>query len=82
MQERLLGRYPLDDIKNPTTGEIIVDKNTLITEELADKIVDAGITHVKVRSVFGCRTEHGVCAKCYGMGLASRKEVDIGTQLV
>ena len=78
MQERLLGRYPLDDIKNPTTGEIIVDKNTLITEELADKIVDAGITHVKVRSVFGCRTEHGVCAKCYGMGLASRKEVDIG----
>ncbi len=78
MQERLLGRYPLDDIKNPTTGEIIVDKDTLITEELADKIVDAGITHVKVRSVFGCRTEHGVCAKCYGMGLASRKEVDIG----
>ena len=78
MQERLLGRYPLHDIKNPTTGEIIVDTNTLITEDLADKIVAAGIDHVEVRSVFGCRTKHGVCAKCYGMGLASRKEVDIG----
>ena len=78
MQERLLGRYPLHNIKNPTTGEIIVDTNTLITEDLADKIVAAGIDHVEVRSVFGCRTKHGVCAKCYGMGLASRKEVDIG----
>ncbi len=78
MQERLLGRYPLHDIKNPETGEIIVDTNTLITEDLADKIVSAGIDHVEVRSVYGCRTKHGVCAKCYGMGLASRKEVDIG----
>ena len=78
MEERLLGRYPLHDIKNPTTGEIIVDTNTLITEDLAEKIVAAGIDHVEVRSVFGCRTKHGVCAKCYGMGLASRKEVDIG----
>ena len=78
MEERLLGRYPLHDIKNPKTGEIIVDTNTLITEDLADKIVAAGIDRVEVRSVYGCRTKHGVCAKCYGMGLASRKEVDIG----
>ena len=78
MQERLLGRYPLDDVKDPTTGKIIVDKNTLITEDLADKIVEAGITKLKVRTVFHCRTKHGVCAKCYGMGLASHKEVDIG----
>src|SRR5574344_1306407 len=78
MQERLIGRYPLEDIKNPTTGEIIVDTDTLITDDIADKIVAAGITRTKVRSVFGCRTKHGVCAKCYGMGLASHKEVDIG----
>ena len=78
MQERLLGRYPMNDVVNPKTGEVIVDKDTLITEEIADKIVEAGITKVLVRSVIGCRTEHGVCAKCYGMGLASRKEVDIG----
>jgi DNA-directed RNA polymerase subunit beta' len=78
LQERLVGRYPLDDIKDPNTKELIVDKDTLITEAIANKIVDAGYEKVKVRSVFGCRTEHGVCAKCYGMGLASRKEADIG----
>ena len=78
MQERLLGRYPLHDVIDPNTKEVIVDTNTLITEDLADKIVAAGITKVTVRSVFRCRTKHGVCCKCYGMGLASRKEVDIG----
>ena len=78
MQERLLGRYPLDDVKDPTTGEIIVDKDTLITEDLAEKIVSSGIDRLIVRSVFHCRTKHGVCAKCYGMGLASHKKVDIG----
>ena len=78
MQERLLGRYPLHDVIDPNTKEVIVDTNTLITEDLADKIVAAGITRVTVRSVFRCRTKHGVCCKCYGMGLASRKEVDIG----
>ena len=78
IQERLLGRYPLHDVIDPKTKEVIVDTNTLITEDLADKIVAAGITRVTVRSVFRCRTKHGVCCKCYGMGLASRKEVDIG----
>ena len=78
LQERLVGRYPLHDIVDPNTKELIVDTNTLITEDIADKIVAAGIERVEVRSVFGCRTKHGVCAKCYGMGLASRKEVDIG----
>ena len=78
LQERLVGRYPLHDRIDPNTKELIVDTNTLITEDIADKIVSAGIERVEVRSVFGCRTKHGVCAKCYGMGLASRKEVDIG----
>ena len=78
MEERLLGRYPLEDIYNPQTNELIVDKDTLITENIADKIVAAGITSVKVRSVLECRTKHGVCAKCYGMGLATREEVNIG----
>ena len=78
MEERLLGRYPLEDIYNPQTNELIVDKGTLITENIADKIREAGITSVKVRSVLECRTKHGVCAKCYGMGLATREEVNIG----
>ena len=78
MEERLLGRYPLENIYNPQTNELIVDKDTLITENIADKIVAAGITSVKVRSVLECRTKHGVCSKCYGMGLATREEVNIG----
>ncbi len=78
LQERLIGRYPLEDIKNPTTGEIIVDTNTMISDKIADKIVEAGIEEVRVRSVFGCRTKYGVCSKCYGMALSNREEVNIG----
>ena len=78
LQERLTGRYPFEDIKDPTTGEVLADKDTLITPILAEKIVATGITKVKVRSVLGCHTKHGVCSKCYGMGLATRKEVNIG----
>ena len=78
LHERLIGRYALHDIVNPTTGELIVDNDTLITPDIADKIINAGINKVEVRSVLECRTKHGVCAKCYGMGLATRKEVNIG----
>ena len=78
LEERLEGRYPLNDIKNPTTGELIVDTNTMINKEIAKQIVDAGITQVVVRSVIGCRGKHGVCQKCYGMGLARRELVSIG----
>ena len=78
MIERLIGRYPLENIIHPETKEIIVDTETLITENIAEKIVEAGIERVQVRSVLGCRTKHGVCAKCYGMGLATREEANIG----
>ena len=78
LHERLIGRYALHNIVNPSTGELIVDNDTLITPDIADKIIDAGIDKVEVRSVLECKTKHGVCAKCYGMGLATRKEVNIG----
>ena len=78
LHERLVGRYALEDIIHPETKELIVDNNTLITSDIADKIIEAGITKVQVRSVLGCKTKHGVCSKCYGMGLATRKEVNIG----
>ena len=78
LNERLIGRYAFEDVINPQTKEVIVDTNTLITPDIADKIVAAGYTSVKVRSALGCKTRHGVCAKCYGMGLATRKEVNIG----
>ena len=76
--ERLIGRYPLEDIIHPETKEVIADTNTMITEKIANKIVAAGIERVNVRSVLGCKTKHGVCAKCYGMGLATREEAQIG----
>jgi len=78
MVERLIGRYPLEDVIDPNTNKVIVDTETLITENIAEQIIAAGITSLKVRSVLGCRTKHGVCAKCYGMGLATREEVNIG----
>ena len=78
LEERLVGRYVLNDIVNPETKELIVDTNTMITDKIAEQIVAAGIERVEVRSVLGCRTKHGVCRKCYGMGLATREKVNIG----
>ena len=78
LEERLVGRYPLNDIVDPETNELIVDTNTMINDKIASKIVSAGYEKVMVRSVIGCRTKHGVCAKCYGMALSTRKEVSIG----
>ena len=78
LEERLVGRYPLEDIINPETKELIVDTNTMINDQIASQIVAAGIEKVMVRSVIGCRTKHGVCAHCYGMGLATREKVSIG----
>ena len=78
MQERIIGRYVVNDVYDPNTKELIVDTNTMITEEIADKIVNAGIERLEVRSVLACRSKHGVCQKCYGMGLARRDLVSIG----
>ena len=78
IQERLIGRYPVRDIVNPNTNEVIVDTETMITDSLAEKIVEAGIEKVEVRSVLGCHSKHGVCQKCYGMSLARHNKVEIG----
>ena len=78
LRERLIGRFVIEDLKDPNTGEILVDTNTMITDKIADKIVAAGVEKVKVRSVLGCRAKQGVCRKCYGMGLARKDLVNIG----
>ena len=78
MQERIIGRYVVENVYDPNTKELIVDTDTMITEEIADKIVNAGIERLEVRSVLACRSKHGVCQKCYGMGLARRNLVSIG----
>ena len=78
LKDRIAGRYTIEDVVNPATGEVIVPGDTMITYEQADAIVAAGINEVLCRSVFTCRTEHGVCAKCYGNNLATGGEVSIG----
>ena len=76
--DRLVGRYSLNDIVNPKTGEVIVKGNTMINEESAKAIVDAGIEEVEIRSLFGCETKDGVCVHCYGRNLATGREVKVG----
>jgi len=78
MEERLLGRFTLEEVIDPKTKEVIVDNNTMIDEKATDKIISSGIEKLKVRSALGCRSKHGVCQKCYGMGLARRSLVAIG----
>jgi DNA-directed RNA polymerase subunit beta' len=78
LQERIIGRYAIEDIIHPETGELLVIANEEINEEAAEAIADAGISAVKIRSVFTCQTRFGVCAKCYGRNLATGKSVDVG----
>ncbi len=78
LYDRLVGRYALDDVVNPKTGEIIVHGNTMIEEEQAHAIVDAGIKSVMIRSLFGCQTKDGVCVHCYGRCLATGREINVG----
>lgn len=78
LEERLIGRYPLVDVLHPETNEVLVAKETLMTEKDAKLIANSGIEEVKVRSVMGCKLKHGVCKKCYGKSLASKGLINIG----
>ena len=78
MYSRVVGRYAFEDVLNIDTGEIMVKKNEMITEDIAELIISKGIKELKIRSVLGCKAKHGVCAKCYGRNLATGKSVNIG----
>ena len=78
LDERLVGRYLVEDLYDPETKELLCDTNTMISDDLAKKIMNSGIKKVKVRSILGCRSKYGACSKCYGMGLATRQRVAIG----
>ena len=78
LEERLLGRAPVDDIKHPVTGEIIVQAGELVKESDLPKISATGLEHIKMRSVLTCDSRTGVCSKCYGRMLASGRPVDLG----
>ena len=76
--ERLEGRYLLHDAVHPETGEVIWSKDDMITGDAAQKIVDAGIERIEIRSVLTCHSHHGVCKKCYGRNLATALPVTTG----
>ena len=78
LHERIVGRYTNKKVINPETKAVIIDKNELITEPIADKIDKAGITEVEIRTALTCKTENGVCKHCYGNNLATGNVVEIG----
>ena len=78
LYDRIVGRYTNKKVINPETKDVIIDKNALITESIADKIVKAGIKEVEIRTVLTCKTDHGVCRHCYGVNLATGNMVEIG----
>ncbi len=78
LHQRLIGRVSVDTIVHPETGEIMVEENQMIDDEVGYAIERAGIKKVKIRSVLTCKTKHGVCRKCYGRNLATGYDVEIG----
>ena len=78
LEDRIIGRYANKRIINPETKEVIAERNDYITEQIADKIIKAGITKVPIRTVLTCKTDHGVCRKCYGRNLATGHVVEVG----
>ena len=76
--ERMTGRYAVEDVLDPNTGELIVDSNTMIDAKTAKKIAASGHKHLVIRSVLNCKCRKGVCRKCYGANMANGREVGIG----
>ncbi len=78
LSERLSGRYSAQDIVHPETGEVLVKCDEYMNAAMAEKVEKAGVKKVKIRSVFTCNAKIGVCAKCYGMNMATAQKIDIG----
>jgi len=78
ISDRILGRIAAEDIRDPITGELLLDYNMEIDEKAVERIKKSWIERVKIRSVLTCRAKRGVCKKCYGRDLAHGREVDIG----
>ena len=78
LADRVLGRVAAEDVFDPVTNEVIVEAGELIDEEKAEKISEAGVDSVYIRSVLTCEAPHGVCVKCYGRNLATGRMVEIG----
>jgi len=78
LRDRILGRVAAEDIRDPLSSEIIVQANTEITEELAQKIEDSGLERVRIRSTLTCDTKRGICVMCYGRNLGTGRLAELG----
>jgi DNA-directed RNA polymerase beta' subunit len=78
LEERIFGRIAAEDIKDPVTKELVVKRNQEVDDELTQRVIDAGIDRVKIRSVLTCQSKFGVCTKCYGRDLGRGEPVEIG----
>jgi DNA-directed RNA polymerase subunit beta' len=78
IEERLPGRYTIEPIVHPETGEVLVEGDTMIKDSDANRIAKAGIRKVKIRSALTCQSKLGICAKCYGANLATGEDVNVG----
>ncbi len=78
LRSRILGRFAAEDVIHPETGEVLVGVNQFIDEKEADAIVASGLKEVSIRSIFGCTSKFGVCAKCYGKNMATTLPVQVG----
>jgi DNA-directed RNA polymerase subunit beta' len=78
LSDRILGRVSAEDVRDPLTGEIIVQSTTEIAEELAQKIEDSGLERVRIRSALTCDTKRGICVMCYGRNLGTGRLAELG----
>ncbi|NKB61173.1 MAG: DNA-directed RNA polymerase subunit beta' [Gammaproteobacteria bacterium] len=78
LKDRILGRFVTEDIINPSTGEIVVSSDEMVDERLVERVEEANIHEVTVRSAVTCDTRYGVCAKCYGRDLGRGHVINIG----
>lgn len=78
LADRLVGRFTIDAVVHPETGEVLVDADTMITDKQAAAIQESGIKKVRIRSVLSCKRAYGICAKCYGADMSNGKLVKIG----
>ncbi|WP_134686776.1 DNA-directed RNA polymerase subunit beta' [Brevibacillus migulae] len=78
LSDRLVGRTCFETVRHPETNEILVRRNEEISADMAEHLEKIGVKEVYIRTVLTCRTNHGVCKRCYGRNLATGAEVEIG----
>ena len=78
LADRITGRFTMGPVINPATGEVMIDDDVMITDDMAKQIDEAGITAVNIRTVIHCHARYGICAHCYGADLANGKLVNVG----